>query len=438
MTREAMMPAGAAERLAALGPETVRRVARVVGESRPADETLAALFRAHREYGARDRRFLSDLVFSYFRWLGWLRDVAPDAACAIAWFLDAERDHPAARILAEKAGLAELGREPALLAASSVPAKAIALQVRLHLPNPPSPFQLVPAWTAGALAIPPGAHPAEHRLHCIESFQRRPPTWLRAAREHERDLLDELRKAGIEVAPHPAVPEALSTPGWSPLAPLASRIGALYAIQDLSSQCVGLLCDARPGQRWWDVCAGAGGKSLHLADLMAGEGSILATDVRETSLRELRRRAAEAGVRCVRTRRVGPGIPGPRPGESFDGVLVDAPCSGVGTWARNPDARWRTSEDFVASRAAMQIALLEAAAPGVARGGALVYAVCTVTSAETLAVAERFVNTHPEFELDPAPHPLTGRPTDGRAWIWPWDGPCTGMFVARFKRSGAR
>jgi 16S rRNA (cytosine967-C5)-methyltransferase len=197
-----------------------------------------------------------------------------------------------------------------------------------------------------------------------------------------------------------------------------------------------LICAPGRGEKWWDVCAGAGGKSLHLADLMDGAGSILATDVRAGSLDGLRRRAARRNVRNIECR-VRDGTRDPAPGRLFDGVLIDAPCSGLGTWARNPDARWRTTENDIAQRSGqdrIQQKLLAAGADKVRPGGRLVYAVCTMTIAETTAVIAGFLEAWPDFRLEPTPHPLTARPTAGQVWIWPWEADCNGMFVARMNR----
>ncbi|MDP4031616.1 MAG: RsmB/NOP family class I SAM-dependent RNA methyltransferase, partial [Pseudorhodobacter sp.] len=193
------------------------------------------------------------------------------------------------------------------------------------------------------------------------------------------------------------------------------------------------------GEHWWDVCAGAGGKSLHLADLMEQQGTLLATDVRPGSLDALRQRARDRRRNMI-VCRIWDGTRDPATGQCFDGVLIDAPCSGIGTWARNPDARWRTLERDIAQRSGqgrIQQQLLLAGADKVQPGGHLVYAVCTLTEAETRGVISRFLGAHADFKLEPTPHPLTGRPTSGEVWIWPWEADSNGMFIARMQRSAA-
>jgi 16S rRNA (cytosine967-C5)-methyltransferase len=205
-------------------------------------------------------------------------------------------------------------------------------------------------------------------------------------------------------------------------------------IQDLASQAVGLACDPDPGERWWDACAGAGGKALHLAALMGGKGLVVATDVNAAKLKEAARRARRSPFRNLTTKPWDGRHVAGKP-KSFDGVLVDAPCTAVGTWRRNPDARWTTPREAIARLAALQAQILHAAAAGVRPGGTLLYSVCTLTPAETLGVVRPFLDAHPDFGLDPFPHPLTGAATDGTLQIWPQDADTDAMFLARMVRS---
>jgi len=117
-------------------------------------------------------------------------------------------------------------------------------------------------------------------------------------------------------------------------------------------------------------------------------------------------------------------------------VLLDAPCSGIGTWHRNPDARWRLAEDELQRKPDLQFKLLLAAAKHVQPGGRLVYATCTLTGDENTRVAEDFRQQRDDFTLDPFENPLDGQPTDGTLWIYPWSSGGNGMFIARFRRKG--
>jgi 16S rRNA (cytosine967-C5)-methyltransferase len=383
----------ALRRQAAAAAEVVDDLRDAVSRGLPADTRLARIYRAHREFGSRDRRLFSEAAFAFFRWRGWIEACTVDLGeqIALAWRLDGHPAHPALRPV-----------DHLLTHAQSL-----------------DPSLLVPGWLAAHVA--PG-----YLADLLRAFQRRPPVWLRA-RAGERDkILDALRESGIPATAHAAIPDAIGLEGSANLDLIRRRVGPAFEVQDLASQRVGLACAPRPGEAWWDVCAGAGGKSLHLADLMHNRGRILATDVRDSALAELRRRARASSLSIIEAAP----ITGHRsPVTLFDGVLVDAPCSGIGTWSRNPDARWRTNEHAIAEKAECQSDLLMKAAPHVKPGGSLIYAVCTVTREETQAVVDRFLAACPSFL--PSPH----SPTPPVLRVWPWEGPCDGMFIARMTRS---
>ena len=214
---------------------------------------------------------------------------------------------------------------------------------------------------------------------------------------------------------------------------LSSELKGIVEIQDLASQVVGLVCAPRPAEYWWDACCGSGGKTLHLADLMGGKGRILATDVRPGMLEGLSRRLHEAHIPGIEVRQWD-GLKDAPPHAQFHGVLVDAPCSGLGTWHRNPDARWRTTRAEVERLAGVQLALLKAAASKVRPGGTLVYATCTLTRLENDEAIDQFLAAMPEFAPADFANPLDGTMCPGRLWILPSETPCNGMFIARCVR----
>ena len=422
-SRSRFSPRGA-ERLALVAEDLVQHLAAEVGKGFPADVALARFFKAHHELGSRDRRFLSELSFSFFRWRGWLDSIAienPRRAFAIAYYLDATTEHPAAEVLAR-----DSFPSPQPLGDASLDNKARAVSTwmggaKLNVE------MLLPEWVRGA--IPASDHPDDCFQRCVDSFQRRPPTWLHLLAGRESSVLRALDQADVRATQHAHIPGAASVPGSSPLRSLPADIRAGFLVQDLASQCVALACAPNAGEHWWDVCAGSGGKSLHLADLMRDSGKVMAGDIRSGILDELRRRAREAGLRSVRVGK-------PTSDTRFDGVLVDAPCSGLGTWSRNPDARWRTAASTLVERARIQTELLTSAAQHVRPGGVLVYSVCTLTTVETAAVVAAFLAKDARFMSEPWKNPLVPDAAPAACqWIWPWDGPCDGMFVARFRRT---
>ena len=192
----------------------------------------------------------------------------------------------------------------------------------------------------------------------------------------------------------------------------------LFRLQDEASQLIGRLVDPLPGERVLDLCAGAGGKTLHLAALMNNSGTIVALDRRGESLNRLRDDARRLGATIVETRTADAGVLPDPIRQSFDRVLLDAPCSGLGTLRRNPEIRWRlTPKDF---REAMQAQrrLLRSAADAVKPGGRLVYSVCTLTPEENELVVNDLLHSRPDFT--PLPPPLEHLPsgsTDERGFL---------------------
>jgi 16S rRNA (cytosine967-C5)-methyltransferase len=152
----------------------------------------------------------------------------------------------------------------------------------------------------------------------------------------------------------------------------------------------------RPGMRVLDLAAGAGGKSLALAAMMENHGEIVAEDVREVALEELRRRAVRAGVSIISTRLSGAREDGE---PLFDLVLLDSPCSGTGTWRRQPELRWRLTPERLAELITIQDALLGQAAARVKPGGRLVYATCSVLPCENEDRIGAFCATHAQFSI---------------------------------------
>ncbi len=183
---------------------------------------------------------------------------------------------------------------------------------------------------------------------------------------------------------------------------LASFQDGLFEVMDEGSQLVAEAVAPPPGGRVVDACAGAGGKTLALGAWMEGKGRLLAMDVAGKKLEELRRRARRAGLSNVAARELkNTQLPDEARLESWDRVLVDAPCSGLGTLRRNPEARWRLTPADVARFPSLQLSLLVAYAPLVAVGGRLIYATCTVLRDENELVIENFLKERSEFSPVP-------------------------------------
>lgn len=414
------MQPNAAHRLAQSALETWTHVSARVADGEPADAVLQGWWRDHRHYGSRDRRFMAEAIFSAFRWKGWLTSLLdqPAALLGLAYLLDATEAHPVAGVLLKEAGYAS-DFSPA--GGQGVADKARWVQQALRLPDLPALTQLVPAWVPAAL-------PADRLADFISAIQQRPPLWLRTRKGGAAQVLRWLGEQGYTARAHTALPEAVMLDKMPPTEVMTRLEQMGCTAHDVISQCVGCLCDPKPGQSWWDMCAGAGGKTLHLADLMEGRGHILATDIRESALKELDRRARAMRVPGLHLRLLRPDAT--PPGAPFDGILVDAPCSGLGTWGRNPDARWRTSLENVQRSAATQLTLLNRAFTYLKPGGRLIYATCSVTNLEGPDVIHAFMRANPSAQPVSVHVPLGICPVNGFTTIWPHEGPGTGMFVA--------
>lgn len=364
-------------------------VVRTAGRDKPADAALREVLREMRNLPPFDAAEVSRSVFNYYRWHAWTReDRGADAAMH------------SARKLADR-----FRNDPNSFQAAELRSK------------------VVPTWTLDAMDV---------NEAWLRSLQGDPTLWLRAKRG-----MSEVLKRGLPGLEQPdSLTDAFIFAGEMDLFRTPEFHSGEFEIQDIASQAVGWLCDPKPGETWWDACAGEGGKLMHLSDLMQNKGLIWASDRAEWRLQKLKRRAGRGKAFNYRAALWDGGAKLPTK-TKFDGVLVDGPCSGVGTWQRNPHARWTTTLNDVQELAALQQNLLAHAAPSVKPGGKLIFSVCTLTRAETTGVMEHFNSTQPEFE----PMALPELKSNGRALaagssltIWPQDMGGNGMFIAGWRR----
>lgn len=173
----------------------------------------------------------------------------------------------------------------------------------------------------------------------------------------------------------------------------------LFEVQDASSQLVAEFLDVKPGMRVIDTCAGAGGKTLHLAALMENKGSIIAMDIYAGKLKELKRRAKRAGAHNITAKPIEGSKTIKKLHNSADRVLIDAPCSGLGVLKRNPDAKWKLQPKFIENIKRTQQEILQGYSKLVKKGGKLVYATCSVLPSENEKQVEIFLASNDEFKL---------------------------------------
>jgi len=260
---------------------------------------------------------------------------------------------------------------------------------------------------------------------------------LKTDREH---FLQALAAAGHRAEPTRYAPEGVTLASRA-AAPLPGDAEGWYQVQDEASMLIPHLLAPRPGERLLDACAAPGGKTTHLAALTGNRATITALDLHPQRLRLVEQGAARLGCSGITARTWDMTLPPPfLAAASCDGVLVDAPCSGLGVLRRNPEARWRLQPADIVVLAERQAMLLTQAAHLVKPGGRLVYAVCTVTPEETDRQAAAFLSRHPDFRREPLAGLLPQSwqellDAQGCLRSWPHRHGLDGFFAARFKRT---
>jgi 16S rRNA (cytosine967-C5)-methyltransferase len=256
-----------------------------------------------------------------------------------------------------------------------------------------------------------------------------------------------MQDAGVAVSRIPGLPQALRLPsGSGAVQRLPGFSEGWWSVQDGSAQLVGHLLDPQPGETVVDACAAPGGKTTHIAELMGDRGVVWGCDRNASRLKKLTENAQRLKLHSIQLR-----VGDSRSFEDFraqaDRVLLDAPCSGLGTLHRHADARWRQTSDSVQQLAQLQTELLTEAATWVKPGGVLVYSTCTLHPDENEAVVEAFLSQHPDWQMDPLPHKIvaltapnrqSSTGTNAPEWlkVLPPEFDLDGFFMVRLKRSG--
>lgn len=242
--------------------------------------------------------------------------------------------------------------------------------------------------------------------------------------------------AGKAVQPVPPLPQALrflESPG--PIQDLPGFAEGWWTVQDSSAQLVSYLVEPQSGQVVIDACAAPGGKTTHLAELILDQGKIWACDRRPSRLKKLQQNIQRLGLQSIHLCS-GDSRDLPRFGRQADRVLVDAPCSGLGTLHRHADARWRQNPDTVQELAQLQGQLLDHTATWVKPGGMLVYATCTLNPVENETIIQQFLTNHPDWRLEsPEPKSPVAPFTTPQGWlkVWPQQHRMDGFFMARLR-----
>ena len=392
---------------------SIELLEKIASSKIPMDSTIGDYMRYRRYIGSKDRAEIAERTYNIVRAharLGWWLEKtgAPDnpRTRMIAWLALGDRLDPARLFDGSQYGPENLDEQEAALAA--------ALKGQ-PLNHPDMPF-------AVTVECPPD-YEAALRERFGDDFAAEMQAMLTPAPldlrvntkvKTREDALESLKSDKVETDPTPYSVTGLRARSKAFLSKTKAFVKGWVEIQDEGSQLIAQICGVQPGMQVLDYCAGAGGKTLALAGAMMNKGRIVAMDLEKSRLEKARPRFKRAGVHDIIEVR-------PLTDEksrkwlkrqkgTFDVVLVDAPCSGTGTWRRNPDTRWRVYGPGLDALLAVQAEILDRVAKTVKPGGRLVYATCSLLPAENDRQVEAFLQRHPEFTAAP---PSPGLPADG-------------------------
>lgn len=409
----------------------------------PADKLLENYFKGHRYIGSKDRAYIGELVY----WV--LRHKA-----ALEWWLERtnQRHHGRSIVFAALILRKEYNPQSIL----SVPKDSqfspppfteeetamINELVRHNIEHTDMPDHVrlnYPEWIDEKLRESFGNHfeVALYAMNEQASTDLRVNT-LKTTRE---ELVNELTKEGFECAATDLSPVGIRLAKRGPIFTSPTFKAGHFEVQDEGSQVVALLSDVQPGQRVIDFCAGAGGKTLAMAAAMKNKGRILAWDTSEKRLSQMAQRLRRAGVDNVQTHVLESENDSfiKRHKETADRVLVDAPCSGSGTWRRNPDLKWRFTPKDLEEVIVVQQSILQSAARLVKPGGRLIYATCSILKSENEYQIDAFLKVNPNFRVVCAKKIWDKTSfTDGTEvsfmWLTPHEDGVDGFFAAVLER----
>jgi 16S rRNA (cytosine967-C5)-methyltransferase len=414
----------------ALLDQTAVLLRTVLAFEQPADAVVLAHLRRERSLGARDRHALAETVYAVLRRRLFYQHVCADRGGSIERRLAIVGWQGDARTL--QAAIDD-GERQWLVAARAIDAAGLPDKLRHNLPD----------WLAGAL------HQAldDAQFRALTDALLEPAALdlrVNALKAKRDDVRRTLQAQRIAAEPTPFSPWGLRIAGRPAVNATPSFRDGLFEVQDEGSQLLALLVDAKRGEMVVDFCAGAGGKTLALGAAMRNSGRLYAFDTAGHRLQALRARVARAGLSNVHTVQIAHERDDRinRLAGKVDRVLVDAPCSGLGTLRRSPDLKWRQNQDAIVQMRQRQQAILAGAARLLKPGGRLVYATCSLLDLENEAVAQSFEQAHPLFDAIDAQAALqaahverAGELVQGqRLKLWPHRHATDGFFAAVWQR----
>jgi tRNA/rRNA cytosine-C5-methylase len=351
-----------------------------------ADKVLERLLKAHKKWGSADRQVVSEIFYDIVRWKKRLEYYMGEGTkpsniynLILAYLLWKKVKY---KKFDEFDGI-KTGGILSKLDKKTFPTKAIE--------------HSVPDWLAGLFEKELGAKWEKE----MSALNEQAPVILRAnsLKISAENLVEILKEEGVNSFVLRGYPDAVQLEEKKNVFLTSAFKEGFFEVQDASSQKIAELLDVKEGMRVVDACAGAGGKTLHIAALMKNKGQIIALDIYEWKLAELKRRAKRAGAFNIETRFIEDNKVIKRLHNMADRLLIDAPCSGLGVLKRNPDSKWKIDEDFINRIKTEQENILQNYSKILKKGGKMVYATCSILPSENGEQVRKFLSENTEFAL---------------------------------------
>jgi 16S rRNA (cytosine967-C5)-methyltransferase len=356
-------------------------------ENKYADRELEKMLKSNRKWGSKDRAFIAETVYDTVRWKRMIeasmgKEVAPDNLWEFVgtWFVLEEEKLPFWDEFKKVSVKDVLKRNHAATNEN--------FAIRESMPQ----------WLYDMGLEELG----KNRWHEeVETMNIPAPTIIRTntLKTERKALQKKLKEEGYLTEILSKYPEALEMAEKAYIFKTDAFQNGLFEVQDAGSQLIAPYLNVQPGMRVIDACAGAGGKTLHLAALMQNKGQIYALDIHEWKLQELKKRAKRAGAQNIQTKVIDSSKVIKKMEATADRVLIDAPCSGLGVLSRNPDSKWKLKPEFIEEIKGIQAQILNDYSKMVKTGGAMVYATCSILPSENQNQVQAFLANHPDFKL---------------------------------------
>ena len=362
---------------------TVDALGEIFNEGEYADKVIAKTLKRDKRWGSRDRSFIAETTYDIVRWKRLYSEIAEVKA-------PYSREN-LFRLFAVWATLRGIEIPADWKQIEPVPTRRIKGKFD-ELSKIRKYRESVPDWLDEMGVKELGEEVWEKEIHALNE---QAPVILRVntLKTTKEKLQQELQKEGIETEFLKGYPDALQLKQRANVFRTEAFKNGFFEVQDASSQLVADFLEVKPGMRVVDTCAGAGGKSLHMAALMENKGQLIATDIYANKLKELKRRARRAGAHNIEPRVIDSSKVVKKLYGSADRVLIDAPCSGLGVLSRNPDAKWKLQPEFIDTIKMTQEEILKQYSKMVKDGGKMVYATCSILPSENEEQVKNFLSS---------------------------------------------